>query len=191
MPSHLEQLTLVFLALVALIQGYVVWNSRIVESDLSRRRSRPRRGNVAMSSPRAIDLLTPSFDLFIIYAAADAIFVHEHLLPSLDAAGLRVLLVDELIPGAPIAVELDRGVTSSRFTIIVLSPAYFEDCVALLGEQLTSYISAQTTHLIPLRLVECRLPLRLEARVALDFTNRSNWAFETSRLCSVLRSSSS
>jgi hypothetical protein len=37
-----------------------------------------------------------------------------------------VLLVDELPPGGVIISEFDRGVTRSRFTVAVLSPAYLE-----------------------------------------------------------------
>lgn len=128
-----------------------------------------------------------TFDLFIIHSFADADFVRGYLLPALDLPPSRVLLVDELTPGAMIATEIDCGVARSRFTILVLSPAYLEDRWAVFGEQLASYLSAQGVHVIPLRLSNCKLPLRIEARVALDFTKRANWESETTRLRELLR----
>jgi hypothetical protein len=97
-----------------------------------------------------------------------------------------VLLVDALAPGALVVSELDRGVSRSRFTVVVLSPAYLEDRWAMLGEQLASYLSVEDVHVIPLRLADCKLPLRLEARVALDFTDRASWESETARLRELL-----
>lgn len=80
------------------------------------------------------------FDLFVVNAAADADFVRRYLLPALNVPLSRVLLLDELPLGA------------------VLSPAYLADHWAVFGEQLASYVSVDDTHVIPLRLTECRLP---------------------------------
>jgi WD40 repeat protein len=133
-----------------------------------------------------------AFDLFVVYAAADADFVHGYLLPALNLPASRVLLVDELTLGALVVSEIERGVSRSRFTVAVLSPAYLEDRWAVFGEQLTSHasvedVSVEDVHVIPLRLFDCELPLRLKARVCLDFTDRAGWEAEAARLRKLLQ----
>jgi hypothetical protein len=127
-----------------------------------------------------------AFDLFVVYAAADADFVRGYLLPALNLPSVRVLLVDDLTPGAVVVSEIARGVSSSRFTVAVLSAAYREDRWAVFGEQLASYMSVEDIHIIPLRLADCQIPLQLESRVALDFTNRLGWEEQAARLRKLL-----
>ncbi len=74
-----------------------------------------------------------AFDLFVVHAEADAPFVHEYLLPALGLPADRVLLVDDLRPGEPLVAEFERGVSRSRFTVPVLSPAYLRDQWAVFG----------------------------------------------------------
>src|SRR5437868_3884299 len=121
---------------------------------------------------------TYAFDLFVVHAAADADFVRGYLLPALDLEPSRVLLVDQLTPGASLVAEIERGVSRSRFTVAVLSSAYLEDRWAAFGEQLASYLSVEDAHVIPLRRTAGKFPLRLESRVALDFTQRDSWEAE-------------
>jgi hypothetical protein len=147
-------------------------------------------GMPAYTEPAPQDSVSHAFDLFVVHAAADADFVRGYLLPALNLPSSRVLLADALTPGALVVAELDRGVSRSRFTVVVLSPAYLEDRWAVLGEQLASYLSVDGVHVIPLRLADCKLPLRLEARVALDFTDRANWESETVRLRELLHTTS-
>lgn len=125
------------------------------------------------------------FDLFIVHAAEDADFVRGYLVPALNLPPQRVLLVDTLRPDA-LASEIDRGVSRSRYTVAVLSPASLADGAAVLGEQLASHLSVDDVRVIPLRLVACKLPLRLDARVSLDFTDRSLWDSEAARLRNLL-----
>lgn len=141
----------------------------------------------APTEPIPQDSAVHAFDLFVVHAAADADFVRGYLLPALDLSSSRVLLSDALTPGALVVSELDRGVSRSRFTVLVLSPASLEDRWAVLGEQLASYLSAGGVHVIPLRLADCQLPLHLEARVALDFTDRASWESEAARLRALLQ----
>jgi hypothetical protein len=75
-----------------------------------------------------------AFDLFVVHAAADADFVRGYLLPALNLPSSRVLLVDELTPGASVVSEIAHGVWRSRFTVAVLSPAYLADRWAVFGE---------------------------------------------------------
>jgi hypothetical protein len=64
------------------------------------------------------------FDVFIVYTSADYEFVRLKLLPELDIPTSRVLLFDELTPGELLVTEIERGISRSRFTVVVLSPAY-------------------------------------------------------------------
>ncbi len=130
-----------------------------------------------------------AYDLFVVYAATDAEFVRGYLLPALNLPSSRVLLIDELPLGGVIVSEVDRGVTQSRFTVAVLSPAYLADRWAVFGEQLASHLSVDDTRIIPLRLTACDLPLRLDARISLDFTDGARWDAQTQRLRDLLRAS--
>jgi len=144
---------------------------------------------VAPTEASTPDQATPAhdYDLFIVYAAADAAFVRDDLLPALGVLPKRVLLVDELPLGGGVVDEIDRGVSRSRYTVAVLSPAYLEDRWAMFGEQLASHLSVTSPQLIPLKLAACRLPVRLDARVSLDFRYRYRWKWETERLRNLLR----
>ena len=53
-----------------------------------------------------------AFDLFVVYAAADGDFARGYLLPALGLPPSRVLLIDDLTPGAPLIAEIERGVYS-------------------------------------------------------------------------------
>src|SRR5262249_35725789 len=70
-------------------------------------------------------------------------------------------------------------------------PACLEDRWAVFGEQLASHASVEGVHVIPLRLTDCELPLQLQARVALDFTDRASWEVQVERLRALLHSSAS
>ena len=70
-------------------------------------------GSAFMELGRNGALVEPAkyeYELFIVHAAADEPFVRGNLLPSLGIAADRVLLVSELRLGAPIAMEIERGV---------------------------------------------------------------------------------
>lgn len=134
----------------------------------------------------SLEPIAELYDLFVVHAAADTTFVRGFLLPAVNLPPQRVLLIDELPLGSVVVSEIDRGVARSRFTIVVLSPAYLADRWAGFGEQIASHLSAQEVRVIPLRLVDCQLPLRLDARVTLDFTDRGRWELEAVRLRDLL-----
>jgi WD40 repeat protein len=127
-----------------------------------------------------------AFDLFVIHAVADADFVRGYLLPALNLPTARVLLSDELRPGGVLVSEIEQGVSCSRFTLPVLSASYLADHWALLGEHFASHLSARDARVIPLRLTNGALPLRLEARVSLDFRDPDRWESEAARLRALL-----
>lgn len=129
---------------------------------------------------------TPDLDLFVVFAEPDSGFVRDHLLPALELPRGRVLLVDELPLGGLVVEEIDRGVSRSRCTIAVLSPAYLRDRWADFGTQLALHASRRDARVIPLRLADCELPARIDARVGLDLRDPARWAWELERLRALL-----
>jgi len=126
--------------------------------------------------------VTFEYELFVIHADADKQFVHGYLLPAVGMTPERVLVSSALRLGASRIAEIERGVQTSRLTIVVLSPAYLTDCWAEFGEQLASYASGVEGRLVPLRRAECELPLRIEFKVPLDFRDPARWAEQAQRL---------
>src|SRR4051812_9239766 len=113
---------------------------------------------------------THRYDLFVSFATADAAdrdWVEGALFPALGVQRERVMTPDDFALGAPVVDEYVRAVIESRYTLLVLSPAFLADTWARLGEQLGSYLSAEGTEgrVIPLRLRPVELPLQLRFRV--------------------------
>jgi WD40 repeat protein len=122
----------------------------------------------------------PVYDAFFIYADADASFVKGYLLPELGLRPDRVLLSNEL--GTSRVDEIERGVTQSTVTIAILSQAYLSDCWAIFGGQLAGHADESKGRLIPLLLGDCKIPLHLDFRVAVDFRDPARWREEAARL---------
>jgi hypothetical protein len=131
--------------------------------------------------------ITFAYDVFVVHAAADESFVQGYLLPELGLPPERVLVPRTLMVGRPLIEEIERGVRSSRVTLVVLSPAYMVDQWATFGEQLAAYASvARDAHgeMLPLLLEDCELPTHIRALVMLDFRDpaRKVWTAEIARL---------
>ncbi len=129
-----------------------------------------------------------SYDLFISHARSDGAWVRGYLLPALGLSAERVLMPDAFQPGAPLVTEIERAVTASRFTLLILSPTYLADVWSELGADFASQlaITQHQARLIPIQLQQCELPLRLSFRVALDCTEQANWDQEIARLRDLL-----
>jgi hypothetical protein len=133
------------------------------------------------------EAITLAYDVFVVHAAADESFVQGYLLPELGLPAERVLVPRTLMVGRPLIEEIERGVRSSRVTLVVLSPAYMVDQWAAFGEQLAAYASvARDAHgeMLPLLLEDCELPAHIRALVMLDFRDpaRKVWTAEIARL---------
>ena len=127
------------------------------------------------------------YDVFVVHAAADAAFVQGYLIPALDLPPERVLVPTTFELGRSIVTEIERGVRSSRVTLVVLSPACLADDWAVFGEQIATYASiAQHDHgvLLPVLLADCAIPAHIGALVKLDFrsTMHREWETEVGRL---------
>jgi formylglycine-generating enzyme required for sulfatase activity len=124
------------------------------------------------------------FDLFVLYANTDAAWVSGYLLPALSLPSQRVISEDHFGLGHSRVEELAHAVEVSRFTVVVLSPAFLADKWAAFGQHLAAHlgIAERRDRLIPALLRPCELPLDLAFRVPLDYTRESDWDAETARL---------
>jgi len=138
-------------------------------------------------------LLSPSGeakpDLFVAYAEKDSDWVHGFFIPALGLDPPSVLTPHDFRPGAVLVQELERAVTSTRFTAIVLSPEFEMSEWAVFAELLASYDNLQrnSDRLIPVHLRPSKLSLHLHFRVNLDCTVRSRWESEVARLRELLQ----
>ncbi|MCB0123687.1 MAG: toll/interleukin-1 receptor domain-containing protein, partial [Caldilineaceae bacterium] len=63
------------------------------------------------------------YDVFISYSSRNAAWVRGELLPQLDTAGLKTFIdFRDFEIGAPSINEMERGVLTSRRTLLVLTP---------------------------------------------------------------------
>jgi WD40 repeat protein len=126
----------------------------------------------------------PEFDLFVVHAEADRAWVDGYLKPMLGLEPARVFTPRNFRLGEGIAAEFERGVTSSRFTLLVLSPAFLADRWAEFGEGLVAFSSVDEgrNRLLALTLHPCQAPLRLRFRESLDCTDWTRWDDEADRL---------
>ncbi len=135
------------------------------------------------------------YDLFISCAAADLKWVQGFLLPALGLPAERVICNQQSLSGAEafragaiIPEEFERAVKGSRFTLLIISPAYLADEWTKFSDQLASYVTVveQRSRLIPLEREKCDLPLHIEFRVRLDCIDKDNWEAVAARLRDIL-----
>ncbi len=126
----------------------------------------------------------PTYSLFIIHAPEDEAWVQSYLIPAVGLPAERLILSSRFRLGASRAEELQRAVENSRFTLLILTPEFFEDPWARKAEELADYLATldQMDRMIPLNLKPSKKSLRIALRVGLDCTNPDNWDGEVERL---------
>ncbi len=129
------------------------------------------------------------FDVFLSYASADRAWVHGYLIPALAVPREHCMTHDDFHLGATRVSEIERAIKSSRYTVLIFSPAYLADEWLNLSEQFASFLTTaeQSVRVIPLLRSECELPLHIDFRVRLDCTEQANWERETARLRDLLK----
>jgi hypothetical protein len=131
------------------------------------------------------------YDVFISYSHRDEDWVQNWLLPKLEAAGLRVFIdFRDFEPGAPNLTEMERGVSQSRKTVLILTPDYLQsqwtEFEVLLVQ--TSDPAARRRRILPLLLKPCELPARIGMLNYLDFTRPDRVDFQLARLIAAIKS---
>jgi len=122
------------------------------------------------------------YDVFVSHSQAEHGWVHDELLPRLEGAGLHLCVEwRDFRPGAPRAAEVERAVTRSRHTLLVLTPAYLEDEWAGFGDLMVQALdpAARQRRLLPLLKARCDLPLRIRHLTYVNFADpeEPEWAW--------------
>jgi hypothetical protein len=137
-----------------------------------------------------------AYDVFVSYRHQDpdGAWVRGVLVERLCAAGLRVFIDYESFRlGAPIVLEMARGVEQSRYTLAVLSPAYlasnFTELEGVLAEHLGLEMSER--RLLAVRREPCKPRLGFRARLWLDMTSDEEIERNLPRLIAAIREPSS
>jgi hypothetical protein len=123
------------------------------------------------------------FDLFLSYAKADHAWVEGYLLPALSLPADRVLTPVDFLPGASLAEQIEHAVESSRFIGLLVTPAFLNDSWAIYEDHLVTHaaIAERRDRVVPILLEPCKLPLHVDFRVPLDFTQPEHWEAEAKR----------
>lgn len=116
-------------------------------------------------------------DVFISYSSRDKHWVRGHLLERIEKAGLRVFIdFRDFKRGAPSIKEMERGITTCRKTLVILTPAYIEsEWCEIEGIMLQTLSPAnRDLRLIPLLKAPCEKPPRIGALTHIDFTDNAD-----------------
>lgn len=114
------------------------------------------------------------YDVFISYSSQDKAWVRGELLTRLEAAGLQVIIdFRDFRLGAPSINEMERAVTTSRKTLLVLTPAYLASQWAEFENLMLQTLDPanRALRLIPLLKERCDLPARIGFLTYVDFTD--------------------
>lgn len=117
-----------------------------------------------------------AYDVFISYSSQDKSWVRGELLPKLDAAGLKTFIdFRDFDIGAPSVTEMERGVLTSRKTLLVLTPAYVKSEWTEFENLMLQTLDPanRARRLIPLLKERCELPLRIGMLTYVNFTDPS------------------
>lgn len=131
------------------------------------------------------------FDLFISYRqeGGDGSFVRDVVVPRLDLEGIRTFVdYREFELGAALIDEMSRGVEQSRYTLAIVSPAYFKSTFTDFESVLAQHLGLEgsTRRLIVAVREKCDLPLRLRPFLYLDWTTLESFQAQFSRLLTTI-----
>lgn len=130
-----------------------------------------------------------TYDLFISYSHEDQKWVHDWLVPQLQAREVTVCIdYKDFEVGVPTLENIEYAIRSSRKTLLVLTPNWVESewgkFEGLLVQ--TSDPAGSRRKLVPLLLEECDIPARLTPLTYADFTDEDRWEFQVDRIVGAL-----
>lgn len=126
-----------------------------------------------------------TYDLFISYADDDAEWVEGVLIPALGLSAERIITKESFRYGVDAVAEFERAVSESRYTLLILSPAFLADMWGMYSESIASYIRVkdERDRLLPLLLKPCQIPPRIVAlKLSFDCTEKSDQDTHITRL---------
>ncbi|HEX3758841.1 MAG TPA: caspase family protein [Kofleriaceae bacterium] len=134
-----------------------------------------------------------AYDAFLSFSQRDPddrAWVISTLVPYLEGAGLKLCLEDrDFQIGAAKLDEIDRAVTTSRYTLAVFSPAYLANTWADYQSVLAAYLAADSgePRFMPLLRKPCKLALHTRMTEALDVSRDPEVPAALQRLALALR----
>lgn len=129
------------------------------------------------------------YDVFISYSSHDKEWVRDELLKIIEEAGLRVFIdFRDFKGGAPSIKEMERGVSTCRKTLLVLTPDYIESEWCEIENIMLHRLDPanRNLRLIPLLKTPCQKPLRIGALTHVDFTDDANVELAWQQLLTAL-----
>jgi len=129
------------------------------------------------------------YDVFISYSHQNKNWVRGTLLSRLEKAGLKVFIdFRDFKVGAASVKEMERGITKSRKTLIVLTPEYLKsswtEFEALMAQTLSP--ANRNLRVVPVLRKKCSLPISIGYMNYVDFANSKNKEFAWKRLIDAL-----
>lgn len=125
------------------------------------------------------ELTKYKYDVFISYNPNDENWVKNELVSRFEEESISYIYELNFEPGHPILTEVERAISESRRTVMVLTPSYIEsnwqDFASLLAGSYGLEIGEWTA--IPVIKETCELPLRFRGVVTLDLSesNEEEW----------------
>jgi hypothetical protein len=130
-----------------------------------------------------------TFDVFISYSDADHEWVWSWLVRRLNGAGLTVCTDRDFEVGVLKLENIEKAITASRHTLLVLTPAWvkgeWESFAGLLARSEDPVGRQRRT--IPLLLKHCMPPRSIARLIYADFTDANEWEQQFERLVATLR----
>lgn len=130
------------------------------------------------------------YDVFISYSHHDKNWVHQHLVPELEKAHVRVCIdFRDFQTGAPLVTEIERAIIQSRKTLLVITPDYLASEWTEFESIMTQTLdpAARNRQLLPLVLKRSSLPLRIRGLIYLDFTESAEMDSQMQKLFAAIQ----
>ena len=133
-----------------------------------------------------------AYDVFISYRQQqpDKDWVRRTLKPKLEEQGLKVCIdYRDFRLGAPLVKEMERAVIESRYTLAVVSPAYFISNYTDLENVMAQHLGLEKSQhrLITLLREDCTPRLGMRSSIMLDMTYEEEFDTNMARLIDQLR----
>jgi tetratricopeptide (TPR) repeat protein len=141
------------------------------------------------STPRPTPGDEFTYDVFVSYSSTERTWVRGELLQHLEEAGPKVCIdYRDFKPGAPSASEMERAVSTSRRTLLILTPAYLESAWTEFETMMLQVLDPANheRRLIPLLREVCDLPLHIRYLTYVDFAHPEDWNIAWVQLLTAL-----
>jgi TIR domain len=131
------------------------------------------------------------YDVFVSYRRMepDRSWVHDRLVPRLRADDIAVCLDDDcFLLGAPLILEIERAVVTSRYTLAVLTPAYVQSGFTELENVMAEHLGLERAErrLLAAMREPTKPRLGIRMRLSLDMTDDSRFEAAVRRLSKQL-----